>query len=614
MYQSTQQVLEDLKSQGEVLEITEEVDANLEMAAIHRQVYAQQGPALWFRNIKGSRYSAVSNLYGTKKRWQYLFRQSLEQTKLAVHLKADPKDFFLRHAWKHPFEAMKLPVTGLCSLPKKVSARKAPVMAHEIQISDLPQIKSWPLDGGAFVTLPQVMSLPPNTASPMQCNVGMYRVQLSGNDYVQDSEIGLHYQIHRGIGIHHQEALRAGHSLKVTIAVGGPPAHSVAAVMPMPEGMSELIFAGMLANRRFRYVLDDGWIVSADADYCILGEIHGDEQKPEGPFGDHLGYYSLTHDFPLIKVKKVYARENAIWPFTVVGRPPQEDTSFGELIHDITKPMVSKELPGVKALHAVDAAGVHPLLFAQGSERYTPYRKTERPQELLTQASAVLGFNQCSLAKYLWIGDEQNNVDIENCEAFIQDCLVRLDFSRDLHFHTKTTMDTLDYSGEGLNCGSKLIIASSGTVKRELSSEKPEWDLGEEFSEITVVSAGILAVKSPDFVNYNSAQGHVDELCKKLAMYQEKLESYPLIILTEDPCFLSRNFCNFLWVAFTRSNPSHDVYGFQAKMSFKHWECQAPLMIDARVKPHHAPLLIEDANVLDGIQKKFPQLFSKMTC
>ena len=232
--------------------------------------------------------------------------------------------------------------------------------------------------------------------------------------------------------------------------------------MPLPEGLSELLFAGMLAGRRFRYAMLDGYLISADADFCITGTVTT-ATKPEGPFGDHLGYYSLAHNFPVMTVDRVYHRNNAVWPFTVVGRPPQEDTSFGALIHGITAPMVPVSLPGVKALHAVDEAGVHPLLLCIGHERYVPYDQRQ-PMELLTQANAVLGFNQCSLAKYLLIAAAEDNpdLDVNDLEAFFQHLLERLDLSRDLHFHTNVTMDTLDYSGPSLNRGSKLVMAAAG--------------------------------------------------------------------------------------------------------------------------------------------------------
>ncbi len=293
----------------------------------------------------------------------------------------------------------------------------------------------------------------------------MYRVQISGNQFEADREVGLHYQIHRGIGVHHAAAIRRGEPLKVNVFVGGPPSLTVAAVMPLPEGLPELAFAGALGGRRIRMVQPENFLpMPADADFVICGTIDPDRRKPEGPFGDHLGYYSLQHDFPVMRVDRVYHRDGAIWPFTSVGRPPQEDTSFGEIIHELTAPLVPTVLPGVHSVHAVDAAGVHPLLLAVGSERYVPYANLRRPQELLTQANAILGQGQMSLAKYLFIMAKEDapDLDIHDVPAFFRHVLERVDWTQDLHFQTRTTMDTLDYSGHGLNEGSKVVIAAAG--------------------------------------------------------------------------------------------------------------------------------------------------------
>src|SRR5690606_37543914 len=243
---------------------------------------------------------------------------------------------------------------------------------------------------------------------------------------------------------------------------GGPPAHSLAAVMPLPEGLAEVVFAGVLGNRAFRWLRDDeGFILSADADFAITGTVQPHETKPEGPFGDHIGYYSLAHPFPVMRVHRVLHREGAIWPFTVVGRPPQEDTTFGALIHELTGAAIPQEIPGLHAVHAVDAAGVHPLLLAIGSERYTPFLRERRPMVILTIANHILGKNQLSLAKYLWIcaKEDRPDLDIHDVGGFIRHVLERFDPARDLHFQTSTTIDTLDYSGTALNEGSKLTIA-----------------------------------------------------------------------------------------------------------------------------------------------------------
>ncbi|MDP1843897.1 MAG: UbiD family decarboxylase, partial [Sediminibacterium sp.] len=467
-YASLEECLLDLEKNGQLIRIKEEVDPYLEMAAIHLRVYEAKGPALLFENVKGSKFRAASNIFGTLERSKFIFRDTIEQVQQLIALKNDPIK-----ALKSPFKNAAVALAAMKALPLKNPLSK-PVLYEEIQISDLPLIQHWPKDGGAFVTLPQVYTEDINQPGIMKANLGMYRIQLTGNDYVTNKEIGLHYQLHRGIGVHQTKANAKGLPLKVSCFVGGPPSHTLSAVMPLPEGISEMTFAGVLGGRRFRYAYEDGYGISTDADFVITGEVYPGENKPEGPFGDHLGYYSLKHDFPLMRVHKVYAKKNAIWAFTAVGRPPQEDTSFGELIHEITGAAIPQEIPGLKEVHAVDAAGVHPLLLAVGSERYTPYSPTKQPAELLTIANHVLGTGQLSLAKFLFIAaDDHNQLSAANIAPFMQYLLERIHLNRDVHFYTNTTIDTLDYSGTGLNTGSKVVFAAYGEKIRELATEVP---------------------------------------------------------------------------------------------------------------------------------------------
>ena len=431
-YRSMEDCLLDLEKHGHLVRIKEEVDPHLEMAAIHLRMYEMGGPALLFENVKGSRFRAASNIFGTLDRSKFIFRDTLQKVQRLLEHRSDPIK-----AIKSPIQNFGLGVAALKALPLKNPSDK-PIKHQQINISDLPLIHHWPNDGGAFVTLPQVYTEDLDKPGIMKANLGMYRIQLNGNDYVKDKEIGLHYQLHRGIGVHQTKANKKGVPLKVSCFVGGPPSHTLSAVMPLPEGISEMTFAGLLGGRRFCYFYEEGFCLSADADFVITGEVHPGENKPEGPFGDHLGYYSLTHPFPLMKVHKVYARQNAIWPFTVVGRPPQEDTSFGALIHEITGDALKDEIPGLKEVNAVDAAGVHPLLLAVGSERYTPYMPAKQPAELLTIANHVLGTGQLSLAKFLFItADDNNAVSAHHIESFFNYLLQRINLSRDVHFYTQ---------------------------------------------------------------------------------------------------------------------------------------------------------------------------------
>ena len=302
-YISLEECLLHLKATNQLVTITEEVDTYLEMAAIHLRVHEAGGPALLFENVKGSKFRAASNIFGTLQRSKFIFKDTLAVVQQLIELKDDPVK-----AIKQPIKNFAAGLAAFKALPLKNPLSK-PVLFQQIKIEAIPLIQHWPMDGGAFVTLPQVYTEDIDKPGIMNANLGMYRIQLSGNDYKLNDEIGLHYQLHRGIGVHQNKANKKGQPLKVSIFVGGPPAHSVAAVMPLPEGISEMTFAGLLGGRRFRYVYVDGYCVSTDADFVITGEVHPGENKPEGPFGDHLGYYSLTHPFHLLIVHKVFAKK-----------------------------------------------------------------------------------------------------------------------------------------------------------------------------------------------------------------------------------------------------------------------------------------------------------------
>jgi 4-hydroxy-3-polyprenylbenzoate decarboxylase len=617
-YRTLRQCVADLERHRHLVRIAAEIDPHLEMAAIHRRVYAAGGPALLFERVKGCDFPMVSNLFGTLERTRFLFRDAIERVRRLVELKVDPAAF-----WKAPWRFANVPLAGWHALPRRV--RRGPILTHETTVRRLPQLKCWPRDGSPFVTLPAVYTEDADRPGWRHSNLGMYRVQLGGNNYVADREVGLHYQIHRGIGVHHAKAIRKGVPFRVNVFVGGPPSLPLAAVMPLPEGMPEIAFAGALGGRRVDLVTPPGWPlpIPAQADFCICGTVDPERLKPEGPFGDHLGYYSLAHDFPVLRVEKVYHRPGAIWPFTVVGRPPQEDTSFGAFIHELTGPVIPTVVHGVKAIHAVDAAGVHPLLLAIGSERYVPYAAERRPMELLTCANAILGQGQLSLAKYLLIvaHEDAPGLDIHDVPAFFRHLLERVDFTRDLHFQTSTTIDTLDYSGTALNEGSKLVIAAAGPKRRELPTTLPaELRLPEAFRNPRVCLSGVLAVEAPQFAAHEGAKertrraGSVSDRrdppvadAPGSPTVEQILEGgmhvpFPLVVIVDDSEFAARSLNNWLWVVFTRSNPAADVHGVGAFTRDKHWGCTGSLVIDARIKPHHATPLEEEPEVTKRVE------------
>ncbi|MEM9849722.1 MAG: UbiD family decarboxylase, partial [Bacteroidota bacterium] len=593
---------------GQLIRIKSEVDPDLEIAEIHRRFFDAGGPALWFENVKGSPFSALSNIYGTFERTEFLFRHTLDKVQKVIELKADPANFF-----KNPLRYVGAPFTALSALPKR-RRFNTPTLYGKTTIDQLPLVKSWPMDGGAFVTMPQVITLPPNTRSVMQSNIGMYRVQLSGNEYELNREVGMHYQLHRGIGVHHTMHNESGAPFRASVVIGGPPSYAFAAIMPLPEGLSEMTFAGMLGGRRYGYTWQNQQLVPTDADFVITGIIRKNEKKPEGPFGDHLGYYSLEHDFPVMEVENVYHRKDAIWHFSVVGRPPQEDSSFGYLIHKIVKLLTPQEFPGIHEINAVDAAGVHPLLLAIGSERYMPFRE-RKPEEILTQANRIIGSGQTSLAKFLIIaakGDDPQ-VTTHHIDDFFRHVLERVDWTRDLHFHTRTTIDTLDYSGSGWNEGSKVVMACCGEKRRELKATLPtDFSLPSGFRQPRFVQPGILAIEAERFSDENSRKD-----IERLSTHLERFDwsQIPMVVVCDDSQFLGETLNNFLWATFTRTNPSHDIYGVDSFVQFKHWGCRGALIFDARIKPHHAPELITDPKVsekVDRLFRKGGELYGKL--
>lgn len=591
-YRTLRECIDDLAATGQLIRIEQPVDPHLEAAEIHRRVYREGGPAVFYARPKGCAFPLVSNLFGTIERVRYLFRDTLDDVRRMVRMRIDPAEVLGR-----PSHWLGAARAGLRALPRRATG--GPVLAHEVSLASLPQVQSWPDDGGPFITLPQVYTEDPRRPGWRHSNLGMYRVQLAGNQYHPAREVGLHYQIHRGIGVHHAAAIERGRPLRVSVFVGGPPALTMAAVMPLPEGVPEIAFAGVLGGRRVPLIAGPGGSpIHAEADFCLTGYVDPERLLPEGPFGDHLGYYSLAHDFPVLMVEHVYHRPGAIWPFTVVGRPPQEDTSLGAFIHELTGPVIPAIVPGVRAVHAVDASGVHPLLLAIGSERYLPYAERRQPQELLAQANAILGQGQMSLAKYLLMAahEDQPDLDIHDVAAFLRHLLQRVDWTRDLHFQTCTTIDTLDYSGGKLNEGSKVVIAAVGPPRRELPRELPGdlW-LPDGFREPRIALPGVLVVAGPVFDD--AGEDHAVARFVGALDERQPISQFPLIVIVDDSDFAARTLGNLLWVTFTRSNPAADIDGIGGFTHQKHWGCRGSLVIDARLKPHHAPPLIEDAEV-----------------
>ncbi len=585
-FSSLEQFVQRLEQMGELKRISYPADPHLEITEICDRVVKGRGPALLFERPKGYDIPLLTNAFGSRKR-------------MSAALGVDDLEDVARRLEDLIGRAMRMPRTlgdkvglggallGVAATapPRKVSDGpcKEVIVRNKPSLDFIPIQTCWPDDGGPFITLPLVITRHPVSGKR---NVGMYRMQK-----YDSCTTGMHWQLHKS-GAEHSRVSPG--PFPVAVCLGGDPCLTYAATAPLPPDVDELLFAGWLRQKPVELVKCEtsDLEVPATSDIVLEGYVDPADQRPEGPFGDHLGYYSLAHPFPVLKVEQVFHRKDAIWPFTVVGRPPQEDTSFGAIIHEITGPIIPTVVHGVHAVHAVDAAGVHPLLLAIGSERYTPFAQRRRPQELLTSANAILGQGQLSLAKFLLIiaKEDAPDLDIHDIRRFFTHLLERIDWSNDVHFQTRTTIDTLDYSGSGLNEGSKVVLAAVGAPRRKLPTELPsDLRLPEGFTDPRMCLPGVLAITSRD-------RKGVEDFC---AFYQpsDPINGFPLIVLVDDSEFVARTLNNFVWVTFTRSSPAADIAGIGAFTSQKHWGCTGSLVIDARIKPHHAPPLVEDPEV-----------------
>lgn len=573
MIRNTRQFVEMLRRENELLEISDEVDPYLELAEIQRQVVARKGPAVLFKNVKGTRFSVATNLYGSEKRIDLAFGkrpQEFIRDAVALAEKFFPPD--LKKIW----EAKKF-VLPFLKLGRKRVARIQPNAS--LSLKDLPQIQCWPEDGGAFVTLPLVYTESP---ASKKSNLGMYRVQL-----YDEKRCGMHIQIHRGGGFHFHEAEALKKNLPVHIYVGGPPALTIAAILPLPEDVPEILFASLLMGERLKYANRPDISplpILADADFCIVGEIMAGKRLPEGPFGDHYGYYSLKHDYPFVTVKQILSRDDAVYPATVVGRPPQEDHYIACYLQELLKPLIHAVMPQVKTVWAYEESGVHSLAAAVVKDRY--------PREALTTALRILGEGQLSLSKVLMVTDRDS--DVKNFKTFFPLLLERIDFATDLFVLSNISQDTLDYTGPKVNEGSKAVFLGVGEAKRMLPKNF-DGSLGAPFGVANVFCPGALAVTGP---TYQANDGLADKLAKNPA-----LKEWPMVFLFDDASAAVKTPEDFIWHAFTRFEPAADIHARACEPSRFHFRLTPPVVIDCRMKPWYPKVLESDPAVAQSAEK-----------
>ena len=577
--------LELLRREGELLVIDEEADPHLEIAEIHRRVIANGGPALLFSKVKGSSFPVVTNLFGTPKRLELAFGSKPQQfVRDIVRLIETGMPLSAKQVWGN----RQLLLDGL-KIGMKTRTRGA-ILDHCLRpprLSELPMLTSWHSDGGAFVTLPLVYTEHPDGRGH---NLGMYRIHR-----YDDATTGIHWQIHKGGGYHYFEAERRNQSLPMTLFIGGPPALMLAAIAPLPEDLPELLLTSLLIGDKLEMTRDPmgGHHLVAKAEFAIKGMVPPHLRHPEGPFGDHYGYDSLQHDYPVFQVSHMYHRDRAIYPATVVGRPRQEDFFIGDYLQELLSPLFPLVMKGVRKLKTFGETGFHCLAAAQVADRY--------PREAFACGLRILGEGQLSLSKFLILTDGE--VDITDFAKLWVHVLERVQWEQDLFIFANVSQDTLDYTGPSVNKGSKAMLLGLGRDKKRELPTQFSATLPSACNQPQVFLPGTLIVSG-------SAYSDAPELAKELSEFPA-LEDWPVIFLVDDSRAASASVETFLWTIFTRFEPAADIHARALLVRRYHVGLKPPVVIDCRMKPWYTKVLEVDSATKEAVDKIFPKIIPR---
>jgi len=593
--------LDRLRRDGDLVEVEAEVDPRQEVPEIHRRVIAAGGPALLFTNPRNATGDGpatvplVTNLFGTSHRAQLAFGERPHRLiRRLVDLAEELMPPTPAKLWGARDVAKEALTIGL-----KRPRRKGPVteiIDRDPNLLDLPVLTTWPEDGGPFVTLPLVYTEHPGfeDGGGHGHNLGMYRIHVHG-----PKTTGMHWQIGKGGGFHYQVAEDKGEALPATIFLGGPPALILSAIAPLPENVPELMLASLIAGRRLPRVQGGDLTphpLLADAEIALVGKVPPRRRHPEGPFGDHYGYYSLEHDYPVFELDAICRRRDAIYPATVVGKPRQEDFFIGDLLQELLSPLFPLVMPGVEDVWSYGETGYHSLAGAVVKERYK--------REAMASAFRLLGEGQLSLTKFLLVFDRP--VDLKDFRATLEHLLERTDPRTDLYLFSNLSMDTLDYTGPTVNEGSKGVWLGLGDPVRKLPGEfSPPCDPPPEVTAVHVFCRGCLVVGAPDFGPDPEAEA---AFARRVAAHPA-FADWPLLVLTEEPARAAASPMNFLWTTFTRFEPAADVHAAGRELVRSHVSFEPPVVIDARTKPGFPDELSCDPETAATVSRRWKEYF-----
>ncbi|MFC1745794.1 UbiD family decarboxylase [Candidatus Riflebacteria bacterium] len=577
------QFLKALKANDELIFIDEPCESYLEIPEIYRRVIAANGPALFFRNVKGSPFPLVINQYGTQKRVQLAFGQEpgefISRVCSLLHQITEPDTAMLKEAGSLIFKALKIGSRRV---------RRAPVLQKKCKpdFTSLPAVHCWEKDGGHFLTLPQVLSKSPVND---KTNLGIYRMQI-----FDSCTTGMHFQIGKGGGFHLNEAEKIGVKLPIQVSLGGPPALTLAAILPLPEGISEILMASILMGERVTTCSSPHTPlpIFAESEFTFLGHCPPGTRREEGPFGDHYGYYSLAHPFPIFQAKVMYRRKKPIFPAMVVGKPRQEDYYLGNYLQELLSPIFPLVMPGIISLWSYGETGFHSLSAAIVKERYE--------REALVSGFRILGEGQLSLSKFLLLTTERS-INLKNFKEVLTHVLERFDPENDLYILPDLSMDTLDYCGPRINRGSKGIMLGSGEIIRKLPLKFNSKILPGYLKMAKVFSPGCLVVEGNTYSK--------DSLLPKKLAASKLFNQWPLVILCDDCSLATSSTTAFLWTTFTRFEPQADIFNAGEKITRNKISRKLPIIIDARKKRNLPDELFCDQKTAKKVEKKWHKYF-----
>jgi 4-hydroxy-3-polyprenylbenzoate decarboxylase len=440
-YKNLHHFIEVLEQAGELKRISEPVSPFLEITEITDRVCKQGGPALLFEKAPGFDLPVLMNAFGSMRR-------------MCLALEVDDLDAiapellsFLEAEANTLIKKLKL-IPKLARLgrmfPKEVTKAPCQEMVYtgdEVDLGRLPVLTCWPGDGGPFITLPVVLTHHPDTG---RRNVGMYRMQV-----YDERTTGMHWHAHKGGAQHYRVAEARGEPLPVAVAIGPDPAVTYAATAPLPEDIDEILFAGFLRNEPVDMVscVTQPLLVPAESQVVLEGYVKPRERRREGPFGDHTGYYSLADDYPVFNVTAVTRRRHAIYPATIVGRPPMEDCFMAKATERIFLPLMKKTLPEIVDMNLPVEGVFHNLAFISIDKRY--------PGHARKVMHALWGLGQMMFTKIIVIFDQE--VDVQDLSQVLWRLGNNVDPRRDTVF-ADGPVDALDHAAPLPHYGSKMGI------------------------------------------------------------------------------------------------------------------------------------------------------------